>query len=166
VRRRAGRVTGVRSAARRARGVLPPLVAPGTPFQEKVWAQLLRIPCGETCSYEDLARAVGVPNGQRAVGLANGMNRIAIVIPCHRVVNKSGKLGGYGGLLWRKAALLELEKEGRLPMDASVTPEEAEARFRSVAEARSHHGATKTRRRTENQQSLFAETAASGRRKR
>jgi AraC family transcriptional regulator of adaptative response/methylated-DNA-[protein]-cysteine methyltransferase len=87
-----------------------PLVAPGTPFQEKVWSTLLTIPYGQTWSYEDVARTVGAPGAQRAVGTANGMNRIAIVIPCHRVVNKSGKLGGYGGLLWRKEALLQLEQ--------------------------------------------------------
>jgi AraC family transcriptional regulator of adaptative response/methylated-DNA-[protein]-cysteine methyltransferase len=91
-----------------------PLAAPGTPFQERVWAELLRIPHGQTRCYEDLARAVGVPNAQRAFGRANGLNRIAIVIPCHRVVNKDGKLGGYGGLLWRKAALLHLERTGKL----------------------------------------------------
>jgi AraC family transcriptional regulator of adaptative response/methylated-DNA-[protein]-cysteine methyltransferase len=92
-----------------------PLVAPGTPFQEKVWSALLEIPYGQTLSYEDLARKVGSPSAQRAVGTANGMNRIAIVIPCHRVVNKNGKLGGYGGLLWRKEALLHLERG--LPFD-------------------------------------------------
>jgi AraC family transcriptional regulator of adaptative response/methylated-DNA-[protein]-cysteine methyltransferase len=87
-----------------------PLDAPGTPFEESVWAELLKIPFGETRSYEDLARKVGEPNAARAVGRANGMNRIAIVIPCHRVVNKGGKLGGYGGGLWRKHALLHLER--------------------------------------------------------
>jgi AraC family transcriptional regulator of adaptative response/methylated-DNA-[protein]-cysteine methyltransferase len=61
-------------------------------------------------SYEDVAQQLGAPGAQRAVGTANGMNRIAIVIPCHRVVNKNGKLGGYGGLLWRKRALLQLEQ--------------------------------------------------------
>jgi AraC family transcriptional regulator of adaptative response/methylated-DNA-[protein]-cysteine methyltransferase len=91
-----------------------PLVAPGTPFQERVWTALLRIPHGETCSYEELARRVGAAGAQRAVGRANGLNRIAILIPCHRVVNKDGKLGGYGGLLWRKAALLHLERTGEL----------------------------------------------------
>ena len=75
---------------------------------------LLEIPYGETCSYEDLARRVGRPGACRAVGTANGMNRIAIVIPCHRVVNKDGRLGGYGGQLWRKEALLHLERTGRL----------------------------------------------------
>jgi AraC family transcriptional regulator, regulatory protein of adaptative response / methylated-DNA-[protein]-cysteine methyltransferase len=96
-----------------------PLVAPGTPFQERVWAELLRIPSGETRSYEDLARRLGMPRAQRAVGHANGLNRIAILIPCHRVVNKNGKLGGYGGLLWRKDALLHLERTGRF---ASTLP--------------------------------------------
>ena len=91
-----------------------PLVAPGTPFQERVWAELLRIPFGETRSYEALARAVGAAGAQRAVGHANGMNRIAILIPCHRVINKNGRLGGYGGLLWRKEALLHLERTGEL----------------------------------------------------
>ena len=96
-----------------------PLVAPGTPFQERVWAALQRIPYGETRSYEDLAHTVGVPNAQRAVGRANGLNRIAVLIPCHRVINKDGKLGGYGGLLWRKEALLHLERTGQL---ASTLP--------------------------------------------
>lgn len=90
-----------------------PLVYPGTPFQEKVWRNLLTIPYGDTWSYEDLARAVGSPKAVRAVGTANGCNRIAIVIPCHRVVNKGGKLGGYGGGLWRKQALLDLEQGRR-----------------------------------------------------
>src|SRR5262249_9212878 len=67
-----------------------PLSFPGSPFQRAVWEQLLRIPYGETRSYEDLAVAVGQPKGPRAVGRANGQNRIAILIPCHRVVNKGG----------------------------------------------------------------------------
>jgi AraC family transcriptional regulator of adaptative response/methylated-DNA-[protein]-cysteine methyltransferase len=87
-----------------------PLIYPGTPFQEKVWRQLLKIPYGQTMSYEAMADAVGAFGAQRAVGRANGQNRIAIVIPCHRVVNKSGKLGGYGGGLWRKEFLLGLER--------------------------------------------------------
>jgi AraC family transcriptional regulator of adaptative response/methylated-DNA-[protein]-cysteine methyltransferase len=87
-----------------------PLVYPGSPFQLRVWKQLLRIPYGETRSYKELARRIGIQSGQRAVGHANGANRIAIVIPCHRVVNKDGKLGGYGGGLWRKQHLLALEK--------------------------------------------------------
>ena len=87
-----------------------PLVYPGTPFQQSVWGQLLAIPYGETRSYEDLAIAVGDKKAVRAVGRANGLNRIGIVIPCHRVVNKSGELGGYGGGLRRKQFLLDLER--------------------------------------------------------
>jgi AraC family transcriptional regulator of adaptative response/methylated-DNA-[protein]-cysteine methyltransferase len=87
-----------------------PVVCAGTPFQERVWKELQRIPFGETRSYEDLARRIGAENAHRAVGTANGRNRIAIVIPCHRVVNKDGKLGGYGGGLWRKQHLLDLER--------------------------------------------------------
>lgn len=87
-----------------------PLVYPGTEFQVKVWTALREIPYGETYSYEKLAWAVGAPRAQRAVGHANGLNRIAIVIPCHRVVNKDGRLGGYGGGLWRKQLLLDLER--------------------------------------------------------
>jgi len=90
-----------------------PLAIAGTPFEEKVWRALLEIPYGETRSYEGLAETIGAPSGQRAVGSANGRNRIAIVIPCHRVVNKSGKLGGYGGGLWRKQYLLDLEQGRR-----------------------------------------------------
>src|SRR5262245_55704171 len=90
-----------------------PLVYPGSPFQVSVWNELLRIPYGKTCSYEELAHRIGSASGQRAVGHANGTNRIAIVIPCHRVVNKDGKLGGYGGGLWRKQHLLELEQGTR-----------------------------------------------------
>lgn len=88
-----------------------PLVYPGTPFQRAVWDALREIPYGQTCAYDDIARAVGKPGACRAVGTANGKNRIAIVIPCHRVVNKSGALGGYGGGVWRKQRLLELERQ-------------------------------------------------------
>ena len=87
-----------------------PLVCPGTTFQERVWSELRRIPYGQTRCYDQLAIAVGQPGGQRAVGRANGLNRIAIVIPCHRVVRKDGHLGGYGGGLRRKQYLLDLEQ--------------------------------------------------------
>lgn len=99
-----------------------PLVAPGTPFQERVWLELRRIPYGETISYAELARRVGNPKAQRAVGTANGLNRLCIVIPCHRVVNASGELGGYGGGLWRKRLLLDLERKslGRSETTAPV----------------------------------------------
>jgi AraC family transcriptional regulator, regulatory protein of adaptative response / methylated-DNA-[protein]-cysteine methyltransferase len=86
-----------------------PVVTRGTPFQERVWAQLRQIPYGETRSYQELARAIGAPGASRAVGHANGMNPVAIVVPCHRVINKNGDLGGYGGQLWRKEKLLQLE---------------------------------------------------------
>lgn len=90
------------------------LIYPGTPFQLMVWNELLKIPYGTTTSYEEIGRRIGSPKAVRAVGTANGMNRIAIVIPCHRVVNKNGDLGGYGGGLRRKEWLLRLER-GRLP---------------------------------------------------
>jgi AraC family transcriptional regulator of adaptative response/methylated-DNA-[protein]-cysteine methyltransferase len=90
-----------------------PLVYPGSPFQRRVWDGLLQIPYGETRSYEALARDIGCAGAQRAVGHANGQNRIGIVIPCHRVVNKDGRLGGYGGGLWRKQFLLDLERRAK-----------------------------------------------------
>ncbi len=86
-----------------------PIQYPGTEFQRRVWEALLQIPYGETRSYADLAGKLGVPGAARAVGHANGLNRIAIIIPCHRVVNADGGLGGYGGGLWRKLRLLETE---------------------------------------------------------
>jgi AraC family transcriptional regulator of adaptative response/methylated-DNA-[protein]-cysteine methyltransferase len=95
-----------------------PLIYPGSPFQVQVWEQLLKIPYGQTISYETLAHRIGNVRAIRAVGTANGMNRIAIVIPCHRVVNKDGKLGGYGGGLWRKTFLLQLEQRNSDRPDA------------------------------------------------
>jgi AraC family transcriptional regulator of adaptative response/methylated-DNA-[protein]-cysteine methyltransferase len=89
------------------------LVYPGSAFQVRVWNELRKIPHGSTVSYEEIARRIGAPAAVRAVGHANGLNRLAIVIPCHRVVNKNGELGGYGGGLWRKKALLELERGER-----------------------------------------------------
>lgn len=86
-----------------------PLALAGTSFQRSVWDHLRRIPYGATVSYEALAQAVGVPKGQRAVGRANGQNRMCVFVPCHRVINKDGGLGGYGGSLWRKKYLLQLE---------------------------------------------------------
>jgi AraC family transcriptional regulator of adaptative response/methylated-DNA-[protein]-cysteine methyltransferase len=90
-----------------------PLTYPGTTFQRQVWEELLKIPYGETRSYQELAAAVGEPKAVRAVGRANGMNRICILIPCHRVVNKDGNLGGYGGGLRRKQYLLDLERSNQ-----------------------------------------------------
>jgi AraC family transcriptional regulator of adaptative response/methylated-DNA-[protein]-cysteine methyltransferase len=86
-----------------------PLAAPGTDFQREVWDELRRIPYGETRSYADVARSIGRPTAVRAVARANGDNRLAIFIPCHRVVGSDGTLTGYGGGLWRKRHLLELE---------------------------------------------------------
>ena len=104
------------AGARRAFTV--PLDLPGTGFQRHVWEVLQRIPYGETRSYQQQAIALGKPSAVRAVARANGENRIAIVIPCHRVIGKDGSLTGYGGGLWRKAHLLELERthaEARAP---------------------------------------------------
>jgi O-6-methylguanine DNA methyltransferase len=86
-----------------------PIHEPGTPFQERVWAALREIPYGETRSYGELARSLGDPAAVRAVAQANGRNRIAILVPCHRVIGADGGLGGYGGGLWRKRRLLEIE---------------------------------------------------------
>ena len=86
-----------------------PLSYPGTDFQRGVWEALMQIPYGQTLSYAGLARKLGSPGSARAVGHANGLNRIAILIPCHRVIGADGGLGGYGGGLWRKLRLLETE---------------------------------------------------------
>lgn len=90
-----------------------PLHLKGSEFQVRAWERLLRIPYGKTTSYGQMARDIGSPDAQRAVGKANGDNRIAILIPCHRVVRSDGTLCGYGGGLWRKKRLLELESGQR-----------------------------------------------------
>jgi AraC family transcriptional regulator of adaptative response/methylated-DNA-[protein]-cysteine methyltransferase len=90
-----------------------PLCLAGSPFQRAVWDELLAIPFGETTSYEALARKLGRPTARRAVGRANGDNRLAIVVPCHRVVGSDGALTGYGGGLWRKQWLIEHERAAR-----------------------------------------------------
>lgn len=87
-----------------------PLLHPGTAFQCAVWEQLGTIPYGETRSYAEIAAAIGRPGAQRAVGRANGDNRLAILLPCHRVVRADGQLSGYGGGLWRKRWLLDHER--------------------------------------------------------
>jgi len=86
-----------------------PMYAPGTPFQMRVWAELQRIPVGTTTTYGRIAESIGQPAAVRAVARANGDNRIAILIPCHRVIGADGSLTGYGGGLWRKKKLLDLE---------------------------------------------------------
>lgn len=82
----------------------------GTPFQLRVWKELLNIPFGQTLSYGELAERVGCIKGQRAVGLANSKNPIGIIVPCHRVIGKDGSLTGYAGGIELKRKLLELEK--------------------------------------------------------
>lgn len=88
-----------------------PLCVVGTDFQKRVWQQLIQIPYGTTISYFDLAVKLGNPKCIRAVGTANGRNPLPIVIPCHRVIGKDGSLTGYGGGLWRKEVLLNLERK-------------------------------------------------------
>ncbi len=90
-----------------------PMVLPGTPFQQTVWRRLMQIPYGSTTSYGQLARDLNRNGAQRAVARANGDNRLAILIPCHRVVGSDGQLTGYGGGLWRKKFLLDHERQYR-----------------------------------------------------
>ena len=90
-----------------------PTVDPGTDFQRRVWSELRSIPYGTTSTYAELARAIGQPTAVRAVARANGDNRLALIIPCHRVIGSDGSLTGYGGGLWRKKRLLELEEKHR-----------------------------------------------------
>lgn len=87
------------------------LFTPGTEFQQSVWKVLRTIPYGSTYSYKQQAIALKKPDAFRAVANANGMNRISIIIPCHRVIGEDGNLTGYGGGLWRKKWLLDLEKQ-------------------------------------------------------
>ncbi len=89
-----------------------PLVIDGSPFQTAVWYQLRSIPFGRTTSYDAIARSINLPGGARAVGRANGDNRIAIIVPCHRVINADGSLSGYGGGKRRKRWLLSHERRG------------------------------------------------------
>jgi methylated-DNA-[protein]-cysteine S-methyltransferase len=86
-----------------------PLDLHGTDFQKRCWEALRKIPYGQTCSYAEIARAVGSPRGFRAVGQANHNNPVPIIVPCHRVVGSNGTLTGYGGGLSVKEKLLELE---------------------------------------------------------
>ncbi len=86
-----------------------PLSLSGNPFELRVWAELRRIPYGETVSYGEIARRIGDPGAARAVGLANGRNPVAVIVPCHRVIGADGSLTGYGGGLERKRYLLDLE---------------------------------------------------------
>ncbi|WP_329222358.1 methylated-DNA--[protein]-cysteine S-methyltransferase [Streptomyces sp. NBC_01485] len=91
----------------------------GTPFQRTVWAELRKIPYGETRTYGELAEALGNPAASRAVGLANGKNPIGIIVPCHRVIGAGGGLTGYGGGLPRKQRLLDFES-GTTPGETTL----------------------------------------------
>lgn len=92
---------------------IPPSIFPpaGTPFQRKVWKELLRIPSGTTISYAELARRIGKPTAMRAVAQACARNPLPVVIPCHRVIRSDGSLGGYSGGRRRKRQLLTLERQ-------------------------------------------------------
>lgn len=93
-----------------------PLDISGTDFQKQVWQALVEIPYGTTSSYLRQAEVLGKPSSVRAVANANGMNKIAIIIPCHRVVGSDGSLTGYAGGLWRKRKLIDLEKDNKLKL--------------------------------------------------
>jgi len=86
-----------------------PIELIGTAFQRKVWSELMKIPYGETITYKQLARRVGVPRGYQAVGQANAMNPLPVIIPCHRVIGSDGSLTGYSGGVKTKEFLLRLE---------------------------------------------------------
>jgi len=87
-----------------------PLDLRGTPFQKAVWKRVARAPYGRTLTYAQVAARAGRPSAVRAAGHANGRNPVSILVPCHRIVGSDGKLHGYGGGLWRKRWLLELER--------------------------------------------------------
>jgi methylated-DNA-[protein]-cysteine S-methyltransferase len=92
-----------------------PLAPKGTHFQKSVWAELVKIPFGETISYGELARRMGNPGASRAVGRANATNPIALIVPCHRVIGSNGKLTGYAGGLDLKDKLLNWERSLAIP---------------------------------------------------
>jgi len=89
-----------------------PLAPQGTNFQQRVWAELRRIPYGQTASYTEIAQRIGQPTAVRAVGMANGRNPISLIVPCHRVVGSDGSLTGYAGGLDAKRWLLRHEQSG------------------------------------------------------
>ena len=105
-----------------------PLVLSGSEFQIRVWKELLKIEAGQTRSYTELAAAIGRPGAQRAVGRANGDNRLALVVPCHRVIRSDGAPCGYGGGLWRKRRLLEHEARMVGAPEGVRAPQSAEER--------------------------------------
>ncbi|MFB7140373.1 methylated-DNA--[protein]-cysteine S-methyltransferase [Gottfriedia sp. NPDC056225] len=89
-------------------------IAKGTPFQESVWRELVKVKYGETASYADIANRIGNPKAVRAVANANARNPLSIIVPCHRIIGSNGKLTGYAGGLWRKEWLLKREQGMRL----------------------------------------------------
>ena len=97
-----------------------PLDLQGTRFEQNVWRELLSIPYGQTRTYGEIAELVRRPLAYQAVGRANGHNPVAIVVPCHRVIQKGGGMCGYGGGVWRKEFLLDLEKNASLGNVCSV----------------------------------------------
>lgn len=99
-----------------------PLKLAGTPFQQRVWKELVRIPFGTTITYCELARRIGRPTASRAVGRANGRNPISIIIPCHRVVGADGTLTGYAGGIEKKRWLLDFESQSKSPKPFAVAP--------------------------------------------
>lgn len=110
-----------------------PIAPQGTSFQQQVWAELQRIPFGETRSYSDLAHALGDVNKSRAVGAANGRNPISIIVPCHRVIGADGTLTGYAGGLERKLALLSLEGAALAPVTGTGAPATRRTRLSAPA---------------------------------
>jgi AraC family transcriptional regulator of adaptative response/methylated-DNA-[protein]-cysteine methyltransferase len=106
-------------------GFTIPLVLDGSPFQTAVWGALLQIPYGATTSYDNIAMRLDRPGAARAVGRANGDNRIAIIVPCHRVINADGTLSGYGGGKDRKRWLLAHERRGEQLTFAGLSDDRA-----------------------------------------
>ncbi len=87
------------------------IIFEGTEFQKSVWKAIAKIPYGKTVGYKDIAESIDNPRACRAVGNATNKNKLWIVVPCHRVINANGNIGGYGGAVWRKEYLLKLEKD-------------------------------------------------------
>jgi methylated-DNA-[protein]-cysteine S-methyltransferase len=110
------------SGARRTFDI--PLAPQGTDFQKRVWAELVKIPFGETISYGTLAQRIGIPSASRAVGRANATNPIAVIVPCHRVIGSNGTLTGYAGGLDLKKKLLDWEQAvaGHSPKAQAALP--------------------------------------------
>ena len=111
-----------------------PIAPQGTPFQQRVWSELARIPYGQHRSYGDLATSLGKPAAARAVGRANALNPLAIVLPCHRVIGKDGSLTGFAGGIDKKRWLLA--HEARNPRGLFVGPARSPARSGSSAPKR------------------------------